>query len=331
MKSLLYILLVITLLASCVTPKIHNTLIEEHEKIKQSLIYEEKKNLAFQTNLEESEAKIKRLTQNINRLKNDSAKNSEALSSVRSKYKSLSESYDLLASKNSRFMSNKAKEIKSLLEQLEQAENEIFTKEDQLNKVLKSLKVKEDELKIAQENLIQRSIRVSELEEIINKKDSIVSVLKKSISKALTGLEGEGLTIEQRNGKVYISLEEDLLFASGRYNINQNGISALNKLSNALENQQNLEILVEGHTDSIPLNGKGAIKDNWDLSVKRATSVVKVLLTNSNLLSSQFTAAGRAEFYPVSSNATKEGRSANRRIEMILSPNLDDLYELLDQ
>lgn len=331
MKSLLYILLVITLLASCVTPKIHNTLIEEHEKVKQSLTNEEKKNLVFQTNLEESESKIKRLTQNIDRLKNDSAKNSEALSSVRSKYKSLSESYDLLASKNSRFMSNKAKEIKNLLEQLEQAENEIFTKEDQLNKVLKSLKVKEDELKIAQENLKQRSIRVSELEEIINKKDSLVSVLKKSISRALTGLEGEGLTIEQRNGKVYISLEEDLLFASGRYNINQNGISALNKLSNALENQQNLEILVEGHTDSIPLNGKGAIKDNWDLSVKRATSVVKVLLTNSNLLSSQFTAAGRAEFYPIASNATKEGRSANRRIEMILSPNLDDLYELLEQ
>ena len=331
MKSLLYILLVITLLASCVTPKIHNTLIEEHEKVKQSLTNEEKKNLVFQTNLEESESKIKRLTQNIDRLKNDSAKNSEALSSVRSKYKSLSESYDLLASKNSRFMSNKAKEIKNLLEQLEQAENEIFTKEDQLNKVLKSLKVKEDELKIAQENLKQRSIRVSELEEIINKKDSLVSVLKKSISRALTGLEGEGLTIEQRNGKVYISLEEDLLFASGRYNINQNGISALNKLSNALENQQNLEILVEGHTDSIPLNGKGAIKDNWDLSVKRATSVVKVLLTNSNLLSSQFTAAGRAEFYPIASNTTKEGRSANRRIEMILSPNLDDLYELLDQ
>ena len=331
MKSLLYILLVITLLASCVTPKIHNTLIEEHEKVKQSLTNEEKKNLVFQTNLEESESKIKKLTQNIDRLKNDSAKNSEALSSVRSKYKSLSESYDLLASKNSRFMSNKAKEIKNLLEQLEQAENEIFTKEDQLNKVLKSLKVKEDELKIAQENLKQRSIRVSELEEIINKKDSLVSVLKKSISRALTGLEGEGLTIEQRNGKVYISLEEDLLFASGRYNINQNGISALNKLSNALENQQNLEILVEGHTDSIPLNGKGAIKDNWDLSVKRATSVVKVLLTNSNLLSSQFTAAGRAEFYPIASNATKEGRSANRRIEMLLSPNLDDLYELLDQ
>ena len=331
MKSLLYILLVIALLASCVTPKIHNTLIEEHEKVKQSLTNEEKKNLVFQTNLEESESKIKRLTQNIDRLKNDSAKNSEALSSVRSKYKSLSESYDLLASKNSRFMSNKAKEIKNLLEQLEQAENEIFTKEDQLNKVLKSLKVKEDELKIAQENLKQRSIRVSELEEIINKKDSLVSALKKSISRALTGLEGEGLTIEQRNGKVYISLEEDLLFASGRYNINQNGISALNKLSNALENQQNLEILVEGHTDSIPLNGKGAIKDNWDLSVKRATSVVKVLLTNSNLLSSQFTAAGRAEFYPIASNATKEGRSANRRIQTILSPNLDDLYELLDQ
>ena len=121
-----------------------------------------------------------------------------------------------------------------------------------------------------------------------------------------------------------------MLFASGRYNINQNGISALNKLSNALENQQNLEILVEGHTDSIPLNGQGTIKDNWDLSVMRATSVVKELTKNPELDPLQLTAAGRAEFMPIANNKTKEGRSANRRIEMIVSPNLDDLFKLLN-
>ena len=158
----------------------------------------------------------------------------------------------------------------------------------------------------------------------------MVTSLKQSISKALRGLEGEGLTIEQRNGKVYISLEEDLLFASGKYVVNSGGVSALTKLASALAPQKDLEILVEGHTDSIPLNGRGLIKDNWDLSVMRATNVVKVLTKNPSLNPLQLTAAGRAEFSPISSNNTKEGRSSNRRIEMILSPNLDDLFDLLD-
>ena len=134
----------------------------------------------------------------------------------------------------------------------------------------------------------------------------------------------------QKNGKVYISLEEDLLFASGKYEVNRSGVAALSKLSTALASQSNLEILVEGHTDSIPLTGRGLVKDNWDLSVMRATNVVKVLLKTPRLDPLQLTAAGRAEFVPIATNKTKEGRSANRRIEMILSPNLDDLFELLE-
>ncbi len=330
MRNLIYLFFGVILLGSCVTPKIHNNLLNEYENVKQSLTNEEQTNLNLQVKIEEAEGKIKNLSITTNRLKNDSTKKSEVLLSLKNKYNSLSDSYDLLASKNSRLISDKAKEIKELLEQLESAENEIFNKEDELNKLLKSLELKEQELKLAQENLKIRSVRVSELEEIIYKKDSVVSLLKKTISKALIGLEGEGLTVVKRNGKVYISLEEDLLFASGKYDINSKGISALNKLANALETHKDLEILVEGHTDSIPFKGRGALNDNWDLSVKRATSVVKVLLSNSNLIPSQFTAAGRAEFYPISNNNTKEGRSANRRIEMILSPNLDDLYELLE-
>ena len=144
-------------------------------------------------------------------------------------------------------------------------------------------------------------------------------------------MEGDGLTIEQRNGKVYISLEEELLFASGKYEVNSRGVAALNKLATALASQKDLEILVEGHTDSILFSGSGLVKDNWDLSVMRATNVVKVLLKSPSLDPLQLTAAGRAEFIPIATNKTKEGRSANRRIEMILSPNLDDLFKLLEK
>ncbi len=321
---------ILFLLTSCVTPKLHNALILEHETTQSALYDQERKALKLQTEIEELEGTIKAIEKKIFDLKNDSIQNGGALIALQNKYDELSEAYDLLASKNSRYMADKAKETKKLLEQLEQAQTELFMKEDELNKLSASLGSKEEELKLAQEELDARSIRVTELESIINNKDSLVTALKRSISKALIGLEGEGLTVVQKNGKVYISLEEDLLFASGKYEVNIGGINALRKLADALASQKNLEILVEGHTDSIPLSGRGLVKDNWDLSVMRATNVVKVLLQNPLLDPLQLTAAGRAEFLPIATNKTQEGRGVNRRIEMILSPNLDDLFELLD-
>ena len=329
-KSILYISTLLLVLSSCVTPKIHNALVIEHDATKSALTTQEKKVLQLNGTIEEQEGTIISLKSQISEMRNDSVQNGIALTTLQSKYDALSDAYDLLMSKNSRYMADKAKETKKLLEQLEQAQSELFAKEDELNKLSASLDAKEDELKLAQEELDARSARVTELETIINKKDSIVTALKYSISKALIGLEGEGLTVVQKNGKVYISLEEDLLFASGKYEVNSGGVSALSKLSTALASQKDLEILVEGHTDSIPLSGRGLVKDNWDLSVMRATNVVKVLLKTPSLDPLQLTAAGRAEFIPIATNKTKEGRSANRRIEMILSPNLDDLFELLD-
>jgi len=303
----------------------------EHDATKSALTTQEKKVLQLNGTIEEQEGTIISLKSQISEMRNDSVQNGIALTTLQSKYSELSDAYDLLTSKNSRYMADKAKETKKLLEQLEQAQSELFAKEDELNKLSVSLEAKEDELKLAQEELDARSARVTELETIINKKDSMVSALKQSISKALIGLEGEGLTVVQKNGKVYISLEEDLLFASGKYEVNSGGVSALSKLATALASQKDLEILVEGHTDSIPLSGRGLVKDNWDLSVMRATNVVKVLLKTPSLDPLQLTAAGRAEFVPIATNKTKEGRSANRRIEMILSPNLDDLFELLKE
>ena len=330
-NSILHFIAIILLLSSCVTPKIHNALLSENERVTNKLTDNEKMVLELNDALEEKAGKILIIENLLSELRNDSVQNGKALTILQDKYNELSDTYDFLTSKNSRYMADKAKETKKLLEQLEQAQTALFEKENELNNLSNSLGVKEEELKLAEQELSARSIRVTELETIINRKDSMVTALKKSISKALIGLEGEGLTIEKRNGKVYISLEEDLLFASGKYVVNSGGVTALDKLATALSTQTDLEILVEGHTDSIPLSGRGLVKDNWDLSVMRATNVVKVLTKNPSLNPLQLTAAGRAEFVPLATNKTKEGRSANRRIEMILSPNLDDLFELLEE
>ena len=329
-NSIIHFVIVLFLGSSCITPKIHNDLLSEHERSNNKLVVNEKKVLQLTDAVREKEEKILVIENSLSELRNDSIQNGKSLTVLQNKYNELSDTYDLLTSKSTRYIADKASETKKLLEQLELAQTALFEKEDELNNLSNSLEIKENELKLVEEELSARSMRVTELENIINRKDSMVSNLKKSISKALIGLEGEGLTIEQRNGKVYISLEEDLLFASGKYVVNSGGVAALDKLAFALSVQSDLEILVEGHTDDIPLSGKGLVKDNWDLSVMRATNVVKVLTKNISLNPLQLTAAGRAEFAPISSNETKEGRSSNRRIEMILSPNLDDLFNLLD-
>ena len=330
-NSILVFALSLFFISSCVSPKIHNDLVSDYEKNQKNLNQKEKETLRLSDEVEELNSNIVLLKEKISQLKNDSVQNGNSLMNLQNKYDELSAAYDLLTSQNSRQMSEKAKETKRLLEQLEEAQNKLLVKEDELNKLSQSLSDKEDELNKAQKVLDERSARVNELEKIISQKDSLVTAIKTKIQKALSGLEGDGLTIEQRNGKIYISLEEDLLFASGKYVVNQSGIDALNKLSQVLANQVDLKILVEGHTDNIKGSGKAVIKDNWDLSVMRATSVVKILLNNKGLDPLQLTAAGRGEHNPIATNETVEGRKMNRRIDMILSPNLDDLYEILEE
>lgn len=332
MKNLLIVFsLTILTISSCVSPKIHNALVSNFEDTERNLSKIEQENLKLSDQIEEINAKIKLLQEKVYNLRNDSIQNGNSLVLLQDKFDELNTAYDLLVSKNTRQMSEKAKETKLLLEQLDEAQSKLLKKEDELNELSLTLRQKENELNKAQKDLNERSERVIVLEKIIQEKDSSVTAIKNKVQKALTGLEGDGLTIEQRNGKIYISLEEDLLFESGKYIINQNGVNALNKLSSALANQLDLEILVEGHTDNIQGSGRGAIKDNWDLSVMRATSVVKILLENQAINPLQLTAAGRGEHNPIATNETPEGRKMNRRIEMILSPSLDDLYDILEE
>ena len=315
---------------SCVTPKIYNDLVEENETNKKNIIQNSKKLLKLENEISFKKNEINNKKKRIRSLKSDSVDMRMSYSSLQNKHEDLKNTYDLLVSSSTRSSSEKAREIKNLLEQLDQSRTDLYTKENKLNKISASLEDKEAKLINAQDELRLRSQRVLELEKLISKKDSMVSSLKNSISNALVGLEGEGLTVVQKNGKVYISLEEQLLFASGKYEINEEGKLALKKLSDVLALQSDLDILVEGHTDSIPYN-RGQLKDNWDLSVMRSTSVIKIMLQNKLLKPDQLTAAGKAEFVPIKSNNTSEGRSVNRRIEMILTPNLDDLFDLLSE
>ena len=153
--------------------------------------------------------------------------------------------------------------------------------------------------------------------------------LKDAISRALTDFEGKGLTVEQRDGKVYVSMENKLLFNSGSWAVGPEGKKAVKQLGSVLGVNPDIAVLIEGHTDNVPYTGNGTLTSNWDLSTKRATSIVNILRENTNIDPANLTAAGRGEFAPLTSNETAEGRAKNRRIEVILKPKLDELSKLL--
>tara|TARA_Y100000992_G_C21232383_1_gene476152 strand:+ start:138 stop:1031 length:894 start_codon:yes stop_codon:yes gene_type:complete len=192
------------------------------------------------------------------------------------------------------------------------------------NSLLKEIAVKESELQT-------RSERVNMLKKMIEDQKESLNQLKESLSNALLNYEGRGLTVEKRNGKIYISMENKLLFKSGKWDIESKGKSALLQLSKVLELNPNIAILIEGHTDNVPFTSRGDVKSNWDLSTKRATAVVQILLENDQILPQNLTAAGRGEFLPIAPNSSVEGRASNRRIEVILSPSLEEITKLLEK
>ena len=327
---ILPIFIIIATLSSCVSPKVVEEIKQQRQQTFQENQEIKKENTSLSTENIELKNKLSRLNSEITQLISDSTTRAVSCRQLQSQLDDLNEAYDLLTAKNSQMMSNKAEETKKLLKELQNTREELLKKEDELLTLEQNLSVKQKELLNTQNELIEREKKVIELQSIINRKDSLLSALKDRISSALLGFEGDGLTITQKNGKVYISLEEQLLFASGSWQVDTRGREALSKLSKALENQQDINVLIEGHTDSIPFGGRGQIKDNWDLSVVRATAIVRILTSSSSIDPERLTAAGKGEFVPIQSNSTTVGRSANRRIEIILTPKLYDLYELLE-
>lgn len=188
-----------------------------------------------------------------------------------------------------------------------------------------NLQTKEDSLARMAASLADREAKLEELQKELAKKDAAMTALKDKVSNALTGFEGKGLTVTQRDGKIYVSLDNKLLFPSGSTAVDKQGRQALENLAKAIENEKDLNILVEGHTDTDKVLGGSTFKDNWDLSVLRATSVVRILQEASKINPLRITAGGRGEYLPLD----PADKSKNRRIEVILAPDLSALYNLV--
>jgi len=236
---------------------------------------------------------------------------------LQQKLDQLQKSYDALEKQSSSALAENSKQNRELLAKIEAKQEKLVAEKARLGKLQKDLE--------------SRGKRIDQLEGIIAAKENQMKELKDNISAALTDFEGKGLTVHRKNGKVYVSMENKLLFSSGSWAVNAQGRTAIEELGKVLAQNPDIHVLIEGHTDNVPYHGHGQLSDNWDLSTKRATAVVRILLENNSIDPKQLTAAGRSKFAPVAGNSKASGRAKNRRIEVILTPEWDKLSALLEE
>ena len=287
-------------------------------------------NQSNETQLKELKTKMADDEKALNNLRKDSARMGTDYTALQRKYEDLNGVSDKLLNKYNRMLESNISDTKKISGELQSTQEELLKKQDELRKLEKELNAREQNLNELKVELQKREARVNELESILKKKDQDVADLKKKVSDALLGFENKGLTITQKNGKVYVSLDESLLFASGSTKVEDKGVEALKKLAKVLEQETDINVLVEGHTDDVAMKGTGEIKDNWDLSVMRATSIVKIITGNSKINPVRLTASGRGEYLPIDPAKNADARKKNRRTEIILVPKLDELLKVLE-
>ncbi len=331
-------------ITSCVSSK-------QHKLTQSQLQALELENTKLKSDLQQNTSKLnvlndletKQITE-LTRLKNDSNKIANQLVELKKMNADISKNNELITRKNKDLTKNNADENLRLMASFQKSQEELQKREDELKLTEKRIKAQEEkltittadleksaaDLKLTQNTLVEREQRITELEKILKQKDEATAAIKKKVQDALIGFEGKGLTVTQRNGKIYVSLDESLLFASGSIQVETKGIDALKKLAKVLEQNTDINVMVEGHTDDVPMASKGDIKDNWDLSALRATSIVKIITNNSTTNPKRLIAAGRGEFLPLESNKTADMRKKNRRTEIILTPKLDELLKILE-
>ena len=295
MKKIIAFFLIAFTVISCVSSTIYNNLESRYAQVKDNY------NRQFNT--------IKILRENLKELDEKYKAKEEILSftqdSLRAKNQNLDKlqtSLDLLKENSESTLKARIADNEELMEKIADRENE----------------------------LADRIARVNELEGLIARQKQAMANLKEKLSDALLNFEDKGLTVEAREGKVYVSMENKLLFKSGSWSLELEGQRAISSLGDVLADNPDISILIEGHTDNIPYSGQGSLNGNWDLSTKRATSIVNTLLENLEILPQNLTAAGRGEFLPIATNSTIDGRAANRRIEVILSPQLDEITQIIN-
>jgi chemotaxis protein MotB len=322
-KTVLFLLLVSVLSSSCLVTKkkfkeeeLRNMILRKENE---SLTDELNKLKGDKSNLEKSQTE---LSAENSQLKKDTTDCGKKLRDLQNKYKQLNSLYEDQVDQNKALLSSSTSERQKLLKELDDKQKELFDKEKALDK-------KQDDINNLTSQLNAREKRVKELEDLIAQKDAAVNKLRKSIEDALLGFDKNELSVTMKDGKIYVSLSEKLLFQSGSTEVDKKGKDALNKLASVLEKQQDITIMIEGHTDNVPIK-TACMKDNWDLSVLRATSIVRILTVDNKVDDKQVVPSGRGEYLPVAPNTTKEDRARNRRTEIILSPNLDKIFKILE-
>jgi chemotaxis protein MotB len=336
MKNQILLLLMFPLLfASCVSSKKYDALSESNTKTLNQLA--EAKNDLKNTKQERDDlqAQLKTARTELNNLKAENEDLKKKLNALNTNFSDVNQKYSELLAQNERQLQNASNDAKRLNEALSAKQRELEEKaktleglETSLNTSKTDLTAAQEQLKAATKALEEREKRLNEMEAILKQQQDQTEALRKTVNNALLGFQASDLTVEERNGKVYVSLSQNLLFASGSTVLDKKGSDAIKKLAQVLIQNPDIDITVEGHTDNVPFTGRDGMKDNWDLSVLRSTSLIRELVKNG-VNTKQITAAGRGEFFPVADNATKEGKAKNRRIEIILSPKLDELFNLI--
>ena len=317
---------------SCVSGKKYSSLSDTSKHFMNERDAFKEENIGLDMKNRELEAKLASLDKETAKIKQEYAKVEAERDKARGDFNNMTSRYNELQNAQEDLIKGNVRETQKLLAELKVAQENLQRKEDLLKQLSESLDTKKTSLDELTYELEKRNARLAELEKILDGQKRIVQELKNKVSEALLGFENNGLTVTMKNGKVYISLDEKLLFKSGSYEIDANGRNALRKLAGVLERNPDIQITIEGHTDNVPYNpGSGQLKDNWDLSVKRATTVVRVLLEGTRIDPKRLTASGRSEFLPVDNRNTTDARQKNRRTDIVLTPDLTELYKLIDK
>lgn len=318
--------------SACIPAKKYDELQAKYDACDDELSKYKNSSESVEKQLKDLKVEHEKLQDEHTQLERDNKIKEESYNNLTTRYDKLNEVNMTLLDQVERLQKLAENQSASLSVELQQKQLELQRKEDELKRIADDLKKSELELREAQlalkekeASLDQKIKRIDELEALLKAKDEAVNSLKDKVSEALLAFKNKGLTVEERNGKVYVKMEAKLLFASGSTKVGAEGKDALIKLATVLEDQSDMEIVVEGHTDTDKLNSSSYPHNNWELSVLRSTAVVEIMLGNSKIDPKLIAASGRSEFLPVS-----EDKAKNRRIEIILTPNLDELYRLIN-
>lgn len=326
--SFILIIFISSIIVSCVPARKLEELQLSYDDLKSQ--FEEMKTLKEfeEKSLADLQTRFGNLSNNYEKLKSECDQQREDFDKTKASYEILNRNYKELVNSNENTKKDLRYELERLDKQLNDKKRELFSKESSLlAKEKEANDLKKDLDKLA-ESLRERENRVNELESKLAAQETAVNDLKNRLTNSLIGYKNSGISVIEKDGKVYVSLDNSLLFQSGKIDIDWKGKTALLKVAESLQNIEDFDIMVEGHTDNIPMKSS-TIKDNWDLSVLRATSVVRYLTTEGKMDPIKIIPSGRSKYLPVDSSKTKEARAKNRRIEIILSPKLDSIMELL--